>query len=202
MSAWSCAHTGSDAGCPLVMQRRGPDSLASVSISSSAARHRHLTRSSSLSQGSRSTRTSRKRSPPLHSNGVVRSPTTGAAAHARWLRRTTRTGGERRKEWHYFVLDRRVGPCFLEPAGSRARWVRDLLADPRVRIIVDDGVYEGVARISADDAETGAVKELFRNKYGSNRDPAVDDLLAAGVAVIATDDPQAVARAVASTTND
>lgn len=30
-----------------------------------------------------------------------------------------RTGEERRKEWYYFVLDRRVGPCFLEPAGAR-----------------------------------------------------------------------------------
>lgn len=106
-----------------------------------------------------------------------------------------RTGGERRKEWYYFVLDRQVGPCFLEPAGVRARWVRDLIADPRIRVIVNDGVYEGVAHVSSDAAETTAVKELFKQKYGAFSDPAVEDLLNSGVAVVATDDPASIAAA-------
>ena len=108
-----------------------------------------------------------------------------------------RTGEERRKEWYYVVLDRRVGPCLLEPAGVRARWVRDLIADPRIRIIVNDGVYEGVAHVSSDAAETTVVRELFNQKYGALSDPTVDDLLTNGVAIVATDDPVAVAAATA-----
>ena len=102
------------------------------------------------------------------------------------------TGADRRKEWYYFVLDRRVGPCFLEPAGKAAQWIRDLVADPRVRLIVNDGVYIGVARLTHEPTELDAVKELFREKYGNTGDSAVADLLDSNLAVIATDDPRIV----------
>ena len=108
------------------------------------------------------------------------------------------TGRERRKEWYYFVLNHQVGPCFLEPAGARARWVRDLLTNPRLRIIVNDGTYEGVAYIATDDAEVVAVKELFQKKYGATGDPNVDDLISNGTAIVATDAPDKVRRALAS----
>jgi deazaflavin-dependent oxidoreductase (nitroreductase family) len=52
---------------------------------------------------------------------------------------------------------------------ERANWVRNIQAQPRVKVRVGDGQFDATARIVHDDREpelTAAVKALFHAKYG------------------------------------
>jgi deazaflavin-dependent oxidoreductase (nitroreductase family) len=52
---------------------------------------------------------------------------------------------------------------------DRAKWVVNILAEPKVKVRVGDGRFDAVARVVRDDEDpelTSAVKKLFDAKYG------------------------------------
>jgi deazaflavin-dependent oxidoreductase (nitroreductase family) len=51
---------------------------------------------------------------------------------------------------------------------ERAHWVRNAVAEPRVRIRIDERTFEGVARvIGAMEDEDGIARDLWAEKYGT-----------------------------------
>jgi len=69
--------------------------------------------------------------------------------------------------------------------GDTSRWAAYIIADPRVRLGIDDKLYERKAERVTDPSEIDGVVVLYKTKYDYERDPKED-----GQAVLFRMDPR------------
>ena len=85
-----------------------------------------------------------------------------------YLTTTGRRSGQPR-EIEIWFTERDSRFYIIAEHGEHANWVRNIRADPRVRVRVGDLQFTGTARLVDDEREpelTGAVKALSDAKYG------------------------------------
>lgn len=86
-----------------------------------------------------------------------------------YLTTTGRVSGEPREIEIWFGL-RGSTVYLLSGGGERSDWVRNLLADPRVRVRLGEVTYSGSARVVRDADEQAMARPLVHGKYASGPD--------------------------------
>ena len=81
------------------------------------------------------------------------------------------TGREHRIEIWFGIVGNRV--CLISGHGDRAHWFRNLLADPRVRLVFDDVEFEARATVVIDPDDRRHIGEVMRRKYDWEGDPDI-----------------------------
>jgi deazaflavin-dependent oxidoreductase (nitroreductase family) len=107
------------------------------------------------------------------------------------LETTGRVSGRPRRIEIWFATDgRRL--YVLSGGRDRAHWVRNLLADPRVRVHGGADVASGTARVIEGDADEQEVRELVAAKYqGWRPDRSLSGWARTSLPVAITLDPDA-----------
>ena len=100
--------------------------------------------------------------------GLLLDPELAATTECRLIT-TGRTSGEPREIRIWFAsVGNRV--YLLSVEGARAHWVRNVEAEPRVRIRIGKRSFEGRARVVVEDEpEDSVARERWAAKYGSKR---------------------------------
>ena len=81
-----------------------------------------------------------------------------------YLTTTGRSSGEPREIEIWFGLEGRT-LYMLSGGGDRSDWVRNVAAEPRVRVRIGERALAGTARIVDDEGEDARARELLLAKY-------------------------------------
>ena len=83
-----------------------------------------------------------------------------------YLTTTGRRSGEPREIEIWFALDGQT-VYMLAGGGRRANWVRNLIREPRVEVLIGDRMFAGRGRIVTDPGEDAHARRLLLEKYSA-----------------------------------
>ena len=99
-------------------------------------------------------------------NGALSAPPTDWG----WTQEVETIQLETRPEDPYSVNIWAVGiddKLYVHAGANRSNWVENMEADPSVRVLIDDRIYELTADRVEDQAEFEAFSDVYEKKYGS-----------------------------------